>query len=59
MARGKVTVFGGTGFLGRRVVQRLLEREFVVRVASRHPERTEALLPDVPLGIEFDPCRHQ
>ena len=52
MARGKVTVFGGTGFLGRRVVQRLLEREFVVRVASRHPERTEALLPDVPHRID-------
>jgi uncharacterized protein YbjT (DUF2867 family) len=46
MARGKVTVFGGTGFLGRRVVQRLLERDFSVRVASRHPERT------VRLGIE-------
>jgi nucleoside-diphosphate-sugar epimerase len=25
MAREKVTVLGGTGFLGRRVVQRLLE----------------------------------
>src|ERR1019366_3799933 len=52
MARGKVTVFGGTGFLGHRVVQRLLERDFSVRVASRHPERTAALAPDVQLGIE-------
>src|SRR5450631_2507731 len=52
MARGKVTVFGGTGFLGHRVVQRLLERDFSVRVASRHPERTAALFPDVQLGIE-------
>ena len=32
-------VFGGTGFLGRWVVQRLLGRGFRVRVASRHPER--------------------
>jgi len=52
MARGKVTVFGGTGFLGRHVVQHLLECEFSIRVASRHPERTEALFPDVGLGIE-------
>jgi NADH dehydrogenase len=33
------TVFGGTGFLGRRVVSRLLARGFVVRSVSRHPER--------------------
>jgi nucleoside-diphosphate-sugar epimerase len=31
MAPGKVTVFGGTGFLGQRVVQRLLERDLPVR----------------------------
>jgi uncharacterized protein YbjT (DUF2867 family) len=52
MARGKMTVFGGTGFLGRRVVQHCLEHDFSVRVASRHPERTVALFPDVRLGIE-------
>jgi NADH dehydrogenase len=34
-----VTVFGGTGFLGRRVIRHLLEREFLVRVASRHVDR--------------------
>jgi NADH dehydrogenase len=49
MARGKVTVFGGTGFLGRRVVRRLLERDFSVRVAARHPERVATLFPDVQL----------
>ena len=52
MALGKMTVFGGTGYLGHRVVQRLLERDFSVRVASRHPERTAALFPNVKLGIE-------
>jgi NADH dehydrogenase len=31
----KVTVFGGTGFLGRRIVERLLERGLQVRVANR------------------------
>lgn len=34
-----VTVFGGTGFLGRRIVQHLRDREFSVRIASRHPDR--------------------
>ncbi|MGO9849507.1 MAG: SDR family oxidoreductase [Methylocella sp.] len=52
MALGKITVFGGTGFLGRRVVQHLLEYEFLIRVASRHPERTAALFSDVHLSIE-------
>ena len=34
-----VTVFGGTGFLGRRVVRHLQDADFIVRIASRHPER--------------------
>ena len=34
-----VTVFGGTGFLGRRIVRYLLHHGFQVRSASRHPER--------------------
>ena len=55
MARRKVTVFGGTGFLGRRVVQRLLERDFSVRVAVRHPERIAALFPALHLdAIQAD-----
>jgi uncharacterized protein YbjT (DUF2867 family) len=52
MARRKVTVFGGTGFLGRRVVERLLDRGFSVRVASRHPEDAAAIFPDVRLRVE-------
>jgi len=52
MARGKVTVFGGTGFLGQRVVQHLLERDFSVRIASRHPERTAAHFSDVQFGVD-------
>ena len=55
MAPGKVTVFGGTGFLGQRVVQRLLERDFSVRVAVRHPERIAALFPALhPDAIQAD-----
>ena len=32
-----VAVFGGTGFLGRRVVRHLRKRGFSVRIATRHP----------------------
>jgi len=32
-----VTVFGGTGFLGRRIVRHLHDKGFAVRIASRHP----------------------
>jgi NADH dehydrogenase len=38
-----VTVFGGTGFLGRRVVRHLRKRGFSVRIASRHPDRGHKL----------------
>jgi uncharacterized protein YbjT (DUF2867 family) len=36
-----VTVFGGTGFVGRRVVRHLSDSTAKVRAASRHPVRTE------------------
>jgi NADH dehydrogenase len=38
-----VTVFGGTGFLGRRVVRHLRRAESSVRIASRHPDRAHRL----------------
>ena len=38
-----VTVFGGSGFLGRRIVERLAHDGAVVRVAVRHPERAASL----------------
>jgi NADH dehydrogenase len=34
-----VTVFGGNGFLGRRIVRQLADQGLSVRVASRHPDR--------------------
>jgi len=44
-----VTVFGGTGFLGRRIVRHLGNCEFAVRIASRHPDRVHRLFgPDDP-----------
>jgi uncharacterized protein YbjT (DUF2867 family) len=39
-----VTVFGGAGFLGRRIVRHLRDREFAVRIASRHPDRGHSQL---------------
>ncbi len=43
MAYSCVTVFGGSGFLGRRIVERLVDDGAVVRVAVRHPERAARL----------------
>ncbi|TAI65450.1 complex I NDUFA9 subunit family protein [Bradyrhizobium sp. Leo170] len=44
-----VTVFGGTGFLGRRIVRHLRSRGFPVRIASRHPGRGDRQFgPDDP-----------
>ena len=39
-----VTIFGGTGFLGRCIVRHLRSQDCFVRVASRHPERSQRLL---------------
>jgi NAD(P)H-binding len=36
-----VTVFGGTGFLGRRVVHQLRDSGATVRIASRHPGQAD------------------
>src|SRR5437868_15526318 len=41
-----VTVFGGTGFLGRRIVRHLHDSGFAVRIASRHPDRAAMVFPD-------------
>src|SRR5712692_6495336 len=38
-----VAVFGGTGFLGGRVVRHLRKCELSVRIASRHPDRGHRL----------------
>jgi uncharacterized protein YbjT (DUF2867 family) len=37
----RVTVFGGTGFVGRRIMRRLSDAGATVRVASRHPAQDE------------------
>ena len=40
-----VTVFGGSGFLGRHVVRALANRGYRIRVAVRRPELTGYLRP--------------
>jgi uncharacterized protein YbjT (DUF2867 family) len=52
-----VTVFGGTGFLGRHIVSRLNSEGIAVRVATRHgePSRYEVRRRDIPvLAITAD-----
>src|SRR6516164_10152980 len=38
-----VTIFGGTGFLGRRLVRHFRKHGFSVRIASGHPDRGQRL----------------
>ena len=40
MSGGPVTVFGGSGFLGRRIVERLSSAGIPVRIATRRPQGT-------------------
>ena len=46
MSLDQVTVFGGTGFLGRRIARAFVDLGHVVRVASRHLD---------PAGCRADP----
>ena len=52
MSCRRVTVFGGTGFLGRRIVRHLQNADFAVRIASRHPDRGRSLFSRDVSGIE-------
>jgi NADH dehydrogenase len=40
-----VSVFGGTGFLGQRLVRRLASEGTAVRIAVRHPDQARSTLP--------------
>jgi NADH dehydrogenase len=43
MSAQRVTVFGGTGFLGGHVARHLHNAGFTIRIASRHPDRARSL----------------
>jgi uncharacterized protein YbjT (DUF2867 family) len=52
-----VTLFGGSGFIGNHVAQKLLARGARLRIASRNPEKAYRLKPLANLGqIQFVPC---
>jgi uncharacterized protein YbjT (DUF2867 family) len=50
MAQSLVTVFGGSGFVGRHVVSRLAQDGWQVRVAVRHPDEALFLKPAGVIG---------
>jgi NADH dehydrogenase len=56
MNRPNIVVFGGTGFLGKRVVRNLLMHGFAVGIATRHPARSKAQFRPDPylLAVEAD-----
>lgn len=45
MATKLVTVFGGSGFIGRHLVQRLAQQGWLIRIAVRRPSRAQFLKP--------------
>lgn len=45
MATRTVTVFGGSGFIGRYVVRQLAKEDWTIRVAVRDPRRAQFLKP--------------
>jgi hypothetical protein len=52
----QVTVFGGTGFLGRRIVECLSQEGATLRVAVRHPERVNTFVQSVTGGRAMPNC---
>jgi NADH dehydrogenase len=62
MTPGVVTLFGGSGFIGRYVVQRLALRGWIIRVAVRHPRSAHFLKPlgdvgqitPIPVAVQHD-----
>ncbi len=50
MAQRIVTVFGGSGFLGRHLIRRLARTGAVIRVAGRDPEKALFLKPQGDVG---------
>ena len=54
----KVTVFGGTGFLGRHLIKYLCDNDFIIKVPTRNPAKGYFLQPLGDVGqinlIKFD-----
>lgn len=56
MARGLITVFGGSGFIGRHLVRRLARQGWTIRVAVRRPTGANFLKPMGDVG-QITPVR--
>jgi uncharacterized protein YbjT (DUF2867 family) len=56
MARGLITVFGGSGFIGRHLVRRLARQGWTIRVAVRRPSAANFLKPMGDVG-QITPVR--
>ena len=56
MAQGVVTVFGGSGFIGRHLIGRLAKQGWIVRVAVRRPSQADFLKPLGEIG-QITPLR--
>ncbi len=56
MAARVVTVFGGSGFIGRHLIGRLARQDWIVRVAVRRPSRAGFLKPVGDVG-QITPIR--
>lgn len=56
-----VTVFGGSGFVGRQIVRELARQGYIIRVATRSPQSCYALRPEGVVGqivpVAYDPGR--
>ncbi len=50
MSKRIITVFGGSGFLGRHVIRKLARKESIIRLAVRKPELAGFLRPLGNLG---------
>ena len=50
MGKRIITVFGGSGFLGRHVIRKLVRKDSIIRVAVRKPELAGFLRPLGNLG---------
>ena len=48
-----VTIFGGTGFLGRRIASRLVDHRFCVRIAARRAPRERGRFGGQASAVEF------
>ena len=56
MTRGLITVFGGSGFIGRHLVRRLARQDWTIRVAVRRPSAANFLKPMGDVG-QITPIR--